>query len=123
KMRLETEADVEAFRSQLDEYGISAACISCRDRYGDHGIVGFYMLKRWEHPPQFKLLHFLFSCRTMNMGIEQFVYEYLGKPELVVVPEVASGLDTHQTIDWISVSDTNDKPPSLISKRKKLLLV
>jgi hypothetical protein len=63
------------------------------------------VLKRSEK--EFKLIHFVFSCRTMNMGIEQFVYQYLGKPKITVPPDVAYGLEKDKTIDWISVSGSN----------------
>ena len=64
-------------------------------------MIGFYVLKRRTN--ERRLIHFVFSCRTMNMGIEQFVYQYLGKPEIVTIPDVAYGLDKDATIDWISV--------------------
>jgi FkbH-like protein len=121
KVRLATDRDIAGFRAMLNEYGTSAACISCRDRYGDYGVVGFYMLRRTDN--QFSLVHFVFSCRTMNMGIEQYVYEFLGKPEIAVVPDVAYGLDNHKTIDWIALSEAANGPALLVNDEKKLLLV
>jgi FkbH-like protein len=121
KIRYKTREQIEAFRSSINDYGVSAACISCRDKYGDYGIVGFYALKK--NRKEFTLLHFVFSCRTMNMGIEQFVYEYLGRPQITIVPEVACHLDSHEKIDWIAVARMTEKSNTLIDSNKKLLLV
>jgi FkbH-like protein len=121
KKRFNTSEQTQALRSSLTEYGVSAACISCRDKYGDYGVVGFYALKK--NRKQFDLLHFVFSCRTMNMGIEQFVYEYLGRPDITIVPEVAYPLDHHDKIDWITIEQKADKPTTLIHNDDKLLLV
>jgi FkbH-like protein len=120
KVRLRTKNDIDALKSALDAYGISAACISCRDRYGDYGIIGFYVLKRKTN--ERRLMHFVFSCRTMNMGIEQFVYQYLGKPEINVIPNVAYGLDRNTTIDWISISEPSRSAAHFTSQNKLLLV-
>lgn len=44
------------------------------DRYGYYGLVGFAAVER-----KTVLRHFLFSCRTMNMGVEQAVASVLKK--------------------------------------------
>jgi FkbH-like protein len=120
KIKLPTQNDIDALKSALNEYGISAACISCCDRYGDYGIIGFYVLKR--RTDEFRLIHFVFSCRTMNMGIEHFTYQYLGKPAITIIPEVAYALESDKTVDWISVSEPNT-PAGRVSCDNKLLLV
>ena len=38
------------------------------DRYGYHGLVGFVALEKERH-----LVHFVFSCRIMHMGVENWV--------------------------------------------------
>ncbi len=120
KKRLETKDEIEAFRLSLNEYGVSTAYISCQDKYGDYGVVGFYLLKK--NRKRFELVHFVFSCRTMNMGIEQFVYEYLNQPEITVVPDVAYSLNS-QKVDWIAVKQNADQQNTLIDNSNKLLLV
>ena len=58
------------------------------DDYGDYGLIGFAMVQNKE------LIHFLFSCRTMNMGIEGHLMHMLKHkfPEinLLVDPKEAS---------------------------------
>ena len=76
-----------------------SAYIIAEDNYGNYGICGFYSLDKKEN----RLIHFLFSCRIMNMGIEQFVYSFLGKPQIELKGTVASSLDSEP--DWISVVD------------------
>ena len=73
------------------------AYIIAEDKFGNYGICGFYALNQMEN----KLVHFLFSCRIMNMGIAQFVYDYLKKPQIEIKSEVASNLDGQ--VDWIEI--------------------
>lgn len=73
------------------------AYIIAEDKFGNYGICGFYALNQMEN----KLVHFLFSCRIMNMGIEQFVYNYLKRPQIEIKGEVASTLD--HKVDWIEI--------------------
>ncbi len=68
------------------------------DKYGDHGIAGCYALKDG------KLLQFVFSCRILGMGVEQYVYEKLGWPDITVVGEVASQLKKGEVISYINAS-------------------
>ena len=81
-------SSVDEIKELLQDESISCGYVSVRDKFGDYGIVGFYALKG-NH-----LLHFVFSCRTLGMGIEQYVYNKLGRPELTVVGEVISDLSS-----------------------------
>ena len=74
----------------------SSSYVSVSDRFGDYGICGFYSV----HDGQ--LTDFLFSCRILNMGVEQWIYRQLGRPEIVVSGEVATPLDATGVIDWIN---------------------
>ena len=67
-----------------------------RDNFGDYGLVGFFAVK------DNKCEHFLFSCRTLGMGIEQYVYNYLNRPELDIVGEIASDLSLCSLPAWIN---------------------
>ena len=78
----------------------NSAYIIAEDKFGSYGICGFYSLDKKKN----KLIHFLFSCRIMNMGIEQFVYSYLDRPELKISGEVASALEG-AVPDWIEIVD------------------
>lgn len=69
--------------------------VEVQDRFGDYGIVGLYVLSNM------KLVHFLFSCRTLGQGVEQYVYWKLGFPHLDVVGEVAVNLDKISKPEWI----------------------
>lgn len=62
--------------------------VSVSDSYGKYGIVGFYALNKVNN----QLEHFLFSCRTMGMGIEQYVYATLGYPNLFVIEPVSGSV-------------------------------
>ena len=74
------------------------------DNYGDYGIVGFYANRGG------RLEHFLFSCRTMGQMIEQYVYAQLAFPELEVVGEVRTQLNTYDCPGWINQETTANIP-------------
>jgi len=71
--------------------------ISVTDKYGDYGIVGFYSFLKKEN----KLAHFTFSCRILNLGVEQFIYAKLNFPKIEIVPEIAIQLNNKTKPDWI----------------------
>lgn len=78
--------------------------IKLTDHYGDHGYIGFFCIggrarKSWLH-------HFCFSCRVLNMGIERWVYRWLGRPSLTIAGEVACDpRKDNEEVDWISLAD------------------
>lgn len=80
---------------------VSCGYVSVQDNFGDYGIIGFYAVKS-NH-----LLHFVFSCRTLGMGIEQYVYNKLGRPELTIIGEVISDLSGKELPGWINQNTTD----------------
>ena len=80
---------------------VSCGYVSVQDNFGDYGIIGFYAVKS-NH-----LLHFVFSCRTLGMGIEQYVYNKLGRPELTIIGEVVSDLSGKELPGWINQNTTD----------------
>jgi len=70
--------------------------ISASDKFGDYGKIGLCILDGN------KALQFLFSCRIMNMGIENFIYNYFNKPIVEIAPPVAYPLDDSK-VDWINL--------------------
>ncbi len=91
------KTELENIFSKQDVYE-SAYIIVC-DKYGNYGISGFYVLNKQTN----ELEHFLFSCRIMNMGVEQFLYEKLNHPKIDIVFPVSSSLNL--VCDWIEVID------------------
>ncbi len=91
----------DELRELIVDNSVSTKLINVSDNYGDYGIVGFYSIK------DKKLIHFVFSCRIMNMGVEQFVYQLLGFPQIDVVGDVASSLQNEQLVDWVHLEDFN----------------
>jgi FkbH-like protein len=89
----------DEFGALLTDPNRRTGYVRVRDRYGDYGICGFFSLG----PSGDSLSDFLFSCRVLNMGVEQWVYEYLGRPAMALVGEVASTLTG--TADWITADD------------------
>ncbi|SDP06460.1 hypothetical protein [Clostridium gasigenes] len=73
--------------------------IKVYDEYGEYGICGFYCIEGD------CLEHFLFSCRTMNLGIEQWVYANLNFPKIDVSGDVAYNLNVFDKPNWIKVKE------------------
>ncbi|MDO4301382.1 MAG: HAD-IIIC family phosphatase [Clostridia bacterium] len=94
------EEEVESILKNSD---YDCAYIVVNDNFGEYGVIGFYALNKLTN----NLEHFLFSCRTMGMGIEQYVYASLGYPKLDVVGEVAVQLNKTGCPDWITVGEHN----------------
>ena len=86
----------DEFEAMLADPRFETGYVRIRDRYGDYGICGFYSVDRVEDV----LVDFLFSCRILHMGVEQWVYGHLGRPGITVVGDVASSLDA--PVDWIT---------------------
>lgn len=96
---------------------IKCGYVEVKDDFGDYGIVGFYAVQ------DEKLLHFVFSCRTLNMGIEQYVYNQIGRPELNMVGEVASN-PTIGDYFWINqqLSNRSKKCKDKMAKKLKMVI-
>lgn len=90
----------EELKAMLEDETVSSGYVSVSDRFGDYGIVGFYAIR------DNRLIHFLFSCRTLGMGVEQYTYNLLGRPELTIVGEVISDLSGMELPSWINQSET-----------------
>ena len=73
--------------------------VRVRDRFGDYGLVGVYAVNQVDK----QLNQFVFSCRILHLGVEQFTYAHLGFPGLEVQGEVATELTTTDRPDWITI--------------------
>lgn len=93
----------EEFDALLADTRRESGYVRVRDRYGDYGICGFYSLT----PGAGGLSDFLFSCRILNMGVEQWLYDHLGRPTLAVEGEVAASVEPapDRPVDWITRDD------------------
>jgi len=121
KKRLETPEAIAEFRAILGgRFGVHAGCVRVVDNYGDYGLIGFFLMRRGQRGT--RLIHFVFSCRTMNMGIEQYIYEQLSRPKIRIAEPVSYGLDSHAQIDWIKSGDDPGAVSVTASDRRLVLL-
>jgi FkbH-like protein len=69
------------------------------DKYGDHGLVGFVMIERATQ----RFRHFVFSCRIMHMGVENYALRMVAAmfPN-AVVPEAWRARFGWSDADWIT---------------------
>lgn len=86
----------EELQALIENPEYDCGYVSVTDKFGAYGIVGFYAKKERQ------LVHFLFSCRTLGMEVEQYVYAKLGYPEYQLSGEVAVKLRKEGCPDWIN---------------------
>lgn len=117
KKRISKEEIISLINNKNYEY----KCISANDKYGNYGIIGFYALEK----KTFFLEHFIFSCRILHMGIEQFIYSILNYPKLSVVPEISVELKKDYIPTWISLEKREKKGDKHIfnNNRKKIKIL
>ena len=92
-----SRASAEELHTALTD-GHKCGYVKVHDRFGNYGIAGFYALDTERN----ELVHFVFSCRALGMGVEQYVYARLGFPDITVVGEVVTELKKDVCPDWIN---------------------
>ena len=102
-----------ALRHVLSLNTTDAGLIRVRDDFGDYGFVGFYLTRRLHNIRRIE--HFCFSCRTLNMYIEHWLYDFLGRLDLQPVGPVLTDPTTDGLrVDWITpapITDIGAKDP------------
>lgn len=86
----------EQLRELLSESETKSGYVKVHDNFGDYGLVGFFAIKGN------KAVHYLFSCRTLGMAVEQYVYMKLGCPEIQIAGDVATRLNDREIPEWIN---------------------
>lgn len=86
----------EELHALLSDKSYDCGLVNVSDKYGDYGTVGFFAVKNN------RAEHFLFSCRTLGMGVEQYVYSALGSPEIEITGEVSGELKKGVIPQWIN---------------------
>lgn len=119
KVRANTEKERDDLDKLLKTSGMHAGLIHVKDRYGDYGIVGFFCVRTKFSGTT--VHHFAFSCRTLNMGVEQWVWQYLNKPEFKTIGPVSGSLDPEAQVDWVTEVSTFDAQDD--AEQKRLVLV
>lgn len=95
--------DASGLQVLLDNDQFECRGVHVKDRFGDYGVAGFFALDTSRHV----LEHFLFSCRILQMGVEQALYQHLSCPALQADEEqrvLADGLASGERVDWVSIS-------------------
>jgi FkbH-like protein len=121
KKRIQTDDDRADLERLLKVPGIHAGLVEVQDRYGSYGIVGFFCIEtRFDRN---RLHHFAFSCRTLNMGIEQWVWNKLRRPDVDIVRPVANPLNEPADVDWITeVTSFDDGEDAALPDRHIVLV-
>jgi FkbH-like protein len=77
KSKFATAKQLDKYLTDDDSVYINHGVVWVCDKYGDYGLVGFYAFNESTRRPM--LEHVFFSCRVLNMGIEQALYSLLRK--------------------------------------------
>lgn len=120
KIRANSANERAELEALLAVSGMHAGLIHVQDRYGDYGVVGFFCVRTKFSGTT--VHHFAFSCRTLNMGVEQWVWQHLNRPEFDVVGPVASKLADHGDIDWITEVTDFDTGINQLEERRLCLV-
>ena len=109
----------EELHTLLQRDDVETRYIKAKDDYGEYGIIGFYALNGNN------LIHFLFSCRTIGLGIENFLYAKLAYPQLSIEGEIITPLSKESNVTWIEIveddNQTNNKPKE--KRKNKILMI
>lgn len=89
-------SSLEELNALLDNKDARCGTVSVQDKFGNYGIIGFYALLNN------RLEHFLFSCRTIGLGVEQYVYSQLNCPPFDLEGEVISMVTKAAAPPWIN---------------------
>ncbi len=70
-----------------------AGLVKVVDKYGDYGFVGFFVLDNRTFDVAGgrmcqALVHYYFSCRTLGMLVDRWLYDWLGRPAIEISGEV-----------------------------------
>ena len=109
KRRLPEDLDSarKMLATMLANQDYPAGILRVRDRYGDYGHCGLFVLHHSRAKPR-ALVHFCFSCRILNMGVEDWLYQRLGRPALTIVGDVLGDPAARTApVDWIGLAALN----------------
>lgn len=108
---------IDEIKAIVADNDYNKGVVEVEDNYGKYGIVGFFAYKNN------RLEHFYFSCRTIGLGIEQWIYAELGFPQLEIQGEVAVDLNTTEHPDWINQTvETVGEKKQMKSNGRMLLM-
>lgn len=96
----------------IHEKDVQCGYVKVADRFGDYGIVGFYAIRNN------KAIHYVFSCRTLGMHVEQYVYSQLGYPIIDVVGDVVVELNLKDMPTWINQSKKSEQVINTVDRAK-----
>nr|WP_297705541.1 DUF6492 family protein [uncultured Butyrivibrio sp.] len=94
------------------------AYIRAQDKFGEYGIIGFYCYNTREK----FMRHFLFSCRVIGMGIEQYIYNLLGCPDFEIKGKISVPLEKNKEVTWIK-EDSDNEISSDFEKEKRVRIL
>jgi len=96
----------EDLRELMESVGVETSALRVTDEYGDYGIVGFVAMRGEE------VIHFLFSCRLLDLEVEQWAYNHVGRPNFDVEGETAVDIGVRDDVPWIEKADETESTGS-----------
>ncbi len=108
--------DKEGLGALLKEEGVSSGYVTVSDKFGEYGLVGFFAVKGGA------AVHYLFSCRTLGMMVEQYVYKRIGCPKIQVVGDVVVQLNNELLPPWINAENKKHSSSAKMGAAGKTIL-
>ncbi len=108
--------DDNQLRAMIEDPDTEVKYVRVGDRYGDYGITGLYSLTGGE------LRDFVFSCRILDMGVERWLYERLGRPPIEIAGEVVTALEDTGAVDWIELGYQPPRAPQQLAGAGTVML-
>jgi len=115
----QSRVTVEQLSSDIiDVLAHMSLAIFAWDKYGNYGLIGFLMIRKkyignFRH--SFDIIHFVFSCRIMHMGVEQFVLDEMRRSIATIFSQdepfehpVLEGRFARKPSDWIEALPVTD---------------
>jgi FkbH-like protein len=104
-----TELPLKQIGTFAADQSVYMMAVRVEDRFGDYGVSGFFVFDRTRH----RFTHFVFSCRLLGMGVDAFLWDLLGEPELSELPGGPPLTQLGRRVDWIRLveeSQTSELP-------------
>lgn len=108
-------SDIEELKRIINDTSYDTGYVKVRDNFGDYGIVGFFAIKNH------RCEHFLFSCRTIGQGVEEYVYAELNYPSLTIVEPVVNNLEGIQAPLWINQENNKSEQLNIPKNKNKIV--
>jgi FkbH-like protein len=97
---------------------LTTGCVWLRDKFGEYGLVGFFAIDKVGSLAR----HLVFSCRSMNMGLEEWLVDRSGLLDAAIDSQL--NRRWRGGVNWISVEGSASvEPVALPTKARDIVWI